>query len=74
MATVNLALRIKTWRSARGLTQRQLAERVGVTVAAVSYWESGTNPPSLDHLGKLVVALGATMKRFYGRVPKARAA
>lgn len=33
--------RISTLRKARGLTQQQLAERVGVTKGAVSHWENG---------------------------------
>jgi DNA-binding Xre family transcriptional regulator len=33
--------RIRTLRQARGLSQSQLAERLGITTGAVSHWESG---------------------------------
>ena len=45
--------RIMALREADGLTQAQLAERVGVSQATVSQWESGTRTPS----GEAVVAL-----------------
>lgn len=74
---LDVGKRIAAWRAARGWTQQQLAEAVGVTHAAVYQWE-GTNgyhaTPSLDNLEKVVAALGITMERFYGRIPKAKAA
>ena len=45
--------RITALREADGLTQAQLAERVGVSQATVSQWEGGTRVPS----GEAVVAL-----------------
>jgi transcriptional regulator with XRE-family HTH domain len=35
--------RIRTLRQARGLSQGQLADRLGVTTGAVSHWESGNS-------------------------------
>jgi transcriptional regulator with XRE-family HTH domain len=32
---------LKTWRRQQGLTQRQLAEMLGVSTMAVAYWEWG---------------------------------
>lgn len=64
------AIRIATWRKAKGLTQAKLAANVGVTVSAVSYWEAGKTTPSQGHLEKLVAALDLTMPRFYGPLPK----
>ncbi len=37
---------IKKLRAALGLTQRELAERMGVTVTAVAHWEAGHRTPS----------------------------
>jgi len=32
---------LKTWRRQQGLTQRQLADLLGVSTMAVAYWEWG---------------------------------
>ena len=41
---------IRTQRKAMGLTQEQLAEAMGVTVGAVSKWESGMSNPDIGIL------------------------
>lgn len=41
---------IRTQRKAMGLTQEQLAEAMGVTVGAVSKWESGMSNPDIGML------------------------
>jgi len=40
-----------------GLTQQQLAERLGTTQSAVARWENGTTAPRLDTLLKLADVL-----------------
>ena len=47
-------------RKEKGLTQAELAERVGVTGGAVSKWERGRSYPDLDMLLRLCDALHAT--------------
>lgn len=37
-------------RKKAGLTQRQVAEAIGVTVTTVSSWETGTKEPRLDFI------------------------
>lgn len=44
---LDLSVNIRNLRKARGLTQEQLAEILGVTVGAVSKWESGSTTPDL---------------------------
>lgn len=44
---------IRRLRKERGLTQEQLAEAVGVTVGAVSKWESGVSSPDIGMLPEL---------------------
>lgn len=66
---MDAAQRIAGWRAFRELTQRKLAERAGVTAAAVYQWEKGTTSPSLATLAAIVEALGVTMVEFWGSVP-----
>ncbi len=44
-------------RTKSGLTQSELAARLGVSQSAISFWESGAETPSVDH----VVALAAEL-------------
>jgi len=45
-----LSERIYTLRRKSGLSQEQLAEKIGVSRQAVSKWESGTSTPELEKL------------------------
>ena len=47
-------------RRARGMTQRELAERLGVSNRTVSKWECGDGMPELANLLPLCAALGLT--------------
>jgi hypothetical protein len=49
---------VKEARKRAGLTQAELAARVGTTQSAVARIESGAVNPSLDHLTRLVRAAG----------------
>jgi transcriptional regulator with XRE-family HTH domain len=49
---------LKRHRFALGLTQTALARKVGVSVAAVSNWESGQCLPTPAHFRKLARAFG----------------
>jgi phage repressor protein C with HTH and peptisase S24 domain len=48
---------IRTARKRRGLVQREVSELLGVAVAAVGQWESGTNGPSADNLVRVAEVL-----------------
>lgn len=54
-----IAFRIKEAREAAGLTQIELAEKVGVDRSAVAHWESDTSKaePSAARFKQLVAAL-----------------
>ena len=45
---VLLAQKLREFRKKQGLTQEQLAEAMGVTVGAVSKWESGASTPDVS--------------------------
>jgi transcriptional regulator with XRE-family HTH domain len=49
--------RLREVRLARGLTQRELAERCGTSVAAISHIERGTKVPTLVTLVRLADAM-----------------
>ncbi|WP_308623089.1 helix-turn-helix domain-containing protein [uncultured Enorma sp.] len=52
---------IKGLREVRGLTQRALADAVGVTDKAVSKWESGRGLPDISLVESLSAALGVSV-------------
>ena len=46
----------------KGLTQRELARKIGTKQSAISRFESGTYNPSFSFLQKLADALGVRLK------------
>lgn len=51
---------LSTIRRAQGLTQGELATRVGVGISAVKAWENGRRRPSPTAIARLYKALGLT--------------
>ena len=58
---------IKVNRIAQNYTQKQLAQKIGVTHAAISYWENGVNIPNVKDCWLLADALGITIDELVGR-------
>ena len=52
---------VKRLREARGLTQAELAERIGVSSKTVSKWETGKGLPDISLLQPLATALGISL-------------
>ena len=69
---MTLGERIKALRLERGLQQRQLAEKSGLTPSMVSQIESGRLTPSLHTLGKLAGALGVPIASLFETKPEGR--
>jgi transcriptional regulator with XRE-family HTH domain len=72
---MDLGSRIAAWRTWKGWTQSQLADEAGVSRASMCQYEGAgkyQTDPSQENLSAIVAALGITMARFYGRVPKPR--
>ncbi len=67
-----LGSRIKGLRAERGLQQRQLAEKAGMTPSMVSQIEAGRLTPSLPTLGKLAAALGVPIGSLFEPTPHGR--
>ena len=57
---MNIAERIKVLRKSKGLSQEELADRIGVSRQAVSKWESGHNVPDPEKIILLSAALEVT--------------
>jgi DNA-binding XRE family transcriptional regulator len=60
-----VAANLRRCRRARGLTQEQLAERIGVERPSVVKWERARWEPSAGHLEQLAAALGVEASEFY---------
>jgi putative transcriptional regulator len=60
-----LANRIKARRAELGLTQAELAERVGVTRKTVNTVENGVFTPSTTLAIKLAAALGLSVEQLF---------
>jgi len=56
--TVNFPEHLAALRKQKGMTQQQLADRVGVHVVQLRRYEAGTSQPTLDVIRSLAVALG----------------
>ena len=54
------------YRKKAGLTQKQLADKIGVKNTAVSNWESGNNSIDIDTLCSVCEVFGITLNDIYG--------
>lgn len=57
---------VKHHRKLAGLTQAQLAERVGRQTGAITRIETGEAAPTFETLGNLAEALGVEIRDFFG--------
>ena len=65
------ASRLKAFREAAGLSQRELARQVGQDQSNIRYWEQSGNPPRSDVLVPMASAIGVTVEELLGQ-PKPR--
>jgi len=61
-----IGIRIRDFRESKGLTQKEVAEIVGVQDAVISNWETGRNRPNVDVLKKLCTALNTSADELIG--------
>lgn len=59
-------MNIKEKRIASGITQAQLAEKLGVDRSTIAKWETGAGLPTADKLRPLAKALGCTIDELLG--------
>ena len=70
MRTERLAAYIKDCRQTNGLSQQQVATRVGVSLRTVERWEAGTASPTLVVAIQLAKALRVPLAKLAGRLAK----
>lgn len=61
--------RLKDLRRQSGLSQEQLANRIGVSRQAISKWESGTGRPEIEKLVALADVFAVSVDALLGGVP-----
>ncbi len=62
-----IARNLQAYRKKRGMTQRELGERIGVRHNAVSSWESATNAIDPDQMIRICQALDISPADLFGR-------
>lgn len=62
-----LAENIQKFRKKKELTQKGLAEKLGLTYQAVSKWENATSAPDIFFLPQLADVFGCTIDALYSR-------
>ncbi len=62
-----LGERIKKLRESKGLTQKELANQLGLTDGAIGFYEVGKRNPPLDTLNKLADFFGVSIDYLLGR-------
>ncbi|MDH5346148.1 MAG: helix-turn-helix domain-containing protein, partial [Gammaproteobacteria bacterium] len=63
----NLGARLKSLRTARGLSQRRLAVVAGVSNATISLIEHGRTDPSMGLLKRILDGLGVSFAEFFAQ-------
>lgn len=61
---------LKNLRKQRGITQRDLAKYLGVSISTFSGWETGVYEPDHAHLCKIADYFGVTVDELLGRSPQ----
>jgi transcriptional regulator with XRE-family HTH domain len=61
---IDIPRRIVFLRTKEGMTQDQLAKKIGTTASAVCSWEKGRVSPSGDMIRRICAATGVTIDTF----------
>lgn len=64
---MNFGLRIKHLRLEKGLTQEELAGKLGLKKSTISLYESNSRQPDYETLIKLADVFGVTIDGLFGR-------
>ena len=66
---MKLNMNIKNFRIFRGITQQELATRLGKSKNVISNWERGDNSPNPDEIEKLCKIFEVTPNQIFGWDP-----
>lgn len=67
---MDLGARLRFVRTARNLSQRELAKRTGVTNSTISLIESGDMNPSVGTLKRILDGIPVTLGEFFSIAPE----
>jgi len=59
--------RIRELRTKKGMTQKELADILGVTDAAIGMWENARREPDVEHIKKMATIFGVTTDYLIGQ-------
>lgn len=62
-----VAKNILFFRNKKGISRKELAERINVTVASVSHWENARNSMDMDTLHKICNVLNVSITDMFGK-------
>lgn len=62
----SISERIKQKRIAVGMTQKELAQKIGVPYQTLQFWENGKRKPKIENILKISDALGVSVGEIYG--------
>ena len=63
--------RVKELRTAAGMTQKALADQLGVPVPTVSKWELGQRTPELERVFRMTLIFGVPIEEIVQRTESA---
>ena len=64
-----LNMNIRNFRIFKGLTQEDLANRIGKSKNVISNWERGDNSPDIECIEKICNIMGVTPNQLFGWEP-----
>ncbi|KSV60278.1 XRE family transcriptional regulator [Acetivibrio ethanolgignens] len=68
----NISKNIGKYREQAGLSQKELAKRLGVVPSRISNWETGANCPTIDILFEVCEILNVSINDIYGIYPDSK--
>lgn len=68
----NISKNITKFRELKGITQKELAAKLGTSPSRVSNWEQGANSPNIEILIELCRILDVSINDIYGVYPDSK--